>query len=92
MFVEDTAAFFTDFAEAAVWNGTKQVDVNFDPIPATVLSGDVTGYEPMAQLDAASAPGLAVGDTLLLRGVNYAVVNLDLDTTGRILTVTLAER
>lgn len=87
MFAEPLGAFFGDFAEPATWKGAP-VSVIFDD-GHYLTGGVVDSTDPMVQVQAASVPGVAHGDAIVLRSVSYRVRGIEPDVTGQVLTLQL---
>ena len=78
-FVEDADPFFADFGVAVTRNGSGSVIGLFDKAYAEAY-GMIAGNDPVFRC--LSSIGMARGDTLLIAGVTYTVVNIEADGTG----------
>ncbi len=87
-FAESAADFLdtaTGFAVAAVVNGGATINVIFDAAYVEVDAGGAVGFQsntPRALAAAADIPAIAAGDTLMIAGVTFAVVEIQHDGTG----------
>jgi hypothetical protein len=90
MFTEDIDAFFslTDHAISASWTpgGGSPADVvgifndeYFEDVGGPV---GVEGSQPVFVCAAARVPGVAQGDTIVINGKTYSIVNVRPDGTG----------
>ncbi len=91
MFNEDTGAFFEQGGHAvtAVWTpdgGSSVPDIvgifnneYFEDVGGPV---GVEGSQPVFVCPAASVPGVAQGDTIVISGKTYSIVNVRPDGTG----------
>lgn len=87
-FAESAADFLdttTGFAVAVVYNGGVTINIIFDAAYIEVDAGGVVGFQsntPRALVAAADTPSIAIGDTLVIAGVTFAVVEIQPDGTG----------
>lgn len=88
-FIAADVAHVTDdsvFGESATWRGVSVVGI-FDDEDVEVQMGEgVAQIIPQASFigQAADFPGIADGDAMVIRGVNYSVKNWMRDGTGQI--------
>jgi len=67
----------------ATFNGGAEFDVVFDRQPAQPLEGFVESAGPEASFEISLTPGLALGDVLVIDGVEYSVAGgLEPDRSG----------
>jgi hypothetical protein len=78
-FAEDLDPYFADFSATATRNGTSTVTGLFDKAYAEAF-GMISGSDPVFRC--LSSVGMARGNTLLIGGVTYTVVNIEADGTG----------
>jgi hypothetical protein len=80
-FSEDVSLFFADFGETATWKGSTSITVIFDNA-YQLAYGLVEGTNPVILAKAADVPGVAQGDAISLRSVNYTIADIEPDGTG----------
>jgi len=87
--VEDMSAFLStaEFAEEVLYTSVAEpaarlVAVIFDNGYQAQLDGMAAGAEPSVQCSVADLPLAAMGDTFLIRGALYSVVEPQPDGTG----------
>lgn len=89
MFAEDLTLFFNtaEHATEATWSRSPDpISVIFDDGFADALG--ISSSNPTATAIAAHMPNVAHGDTLLIKGVNYRIEDVQPDGTG-VLTLPL---
>ena len=77
-FTEDLTQFFSDFAATATKSGVAVAGI-FDKAYGEAF-GMIAGNDPVFRT--ASSTGIVRGDTLVIGGVSYTVVNVEPDGTG----------
>ena len=77
-FTEDLTQFFADFAATATKSGVAVAGI-FDKAYGEAF-GMIAGNDPVFRT--ASSTGIVRGDTLVIGGVSYTVVNVEPDGTG----------
>lgn len=87
-FIEPLDVFYAgEFASAATWNGTPISGI-FDEPYGEALEG-VEGLVPTLKCKAASVPGVAHNDTIVVDGRTFKVRNVQPDLTGDVVLLRL---
>ena len=89
-FAEDFGAFFDNaqgFAVAALYNGTKAIDVIFDKAYFEDRPGfaGVESSQPMALAIEADVPDAAQGQTLVIGATTYTITEVQPDGVGLVM-------
>lgn len=89
-FAEEFGAFFDraqGFAVAAIYNGTKQINIIFDKAYFEDRPGTagIASSQPMALVESALVPNAAAGDTLEIDATIYTVTEVHPDGTGLVM-------
>lgn len=89
-FVEPLGAFFDasqGFAVPALYNGAQQIDVIFDNawLQDTPGQSGIGTAQPMALVEQTKVPAAARGDTLVINGITFKVVEVHPDGTGLVM-------